>query len=87
MKCVQHDFSKTLYCLHLFQDTVRSESHCAPRQWYVDLVVRIVVAIEVCFVLLYSVVKQWLKCNTGKTSNSLIQFLLTMALSIEEHVL
>jgi hypothetical protein len=29
-------------------------------------------------VLLYSVVKQRLKCNTGKVCNCLIQFLLTM---------
>jgi hypothetical protein len=38
-------------------------------------------------VSLYSVVKQRLKCNTGKVCNCLIQFLLTMALSIEECVL
>jgi hypothetical protein len=31
----------------------------------------------------YSVVKQRLKCNTGKVCNCLIQFLLTMVLSIE----
>jgi hypothetical protein len=35
---------------------------------------------------LYSVVKQRLKCNTGKVCNCLIQFLLTMVLSIEERV-
>jgi hypothetical protein len=34
----------------------------------------------------YSVVKQRLKCNTGKMFNCLIQFLLTMVLSIEERV-
>jgi hypothetical protein len=38
-------------------------------------------------VSLYSVVKQRLKCNTGKVSNCLIQFLLTKFLSIEERVL
>jgi hypothetical protein len=36
---------------------------------------------------LYSVVKQQLKCNTSKVCNCLIQFLLTMVLSIEERVL
>jgi hypothetical protein len=35
-------------------------------------------------VSLYSVVKQQLKCNTGKVCNCLIQFLLIMDLSIEE---
>jgi len=35
---------------------------------------------------LYSAVKQRLKCNTGKVFNCLNQFLLTMVLSIEEHV-
>jgi hypothetical protein len=34
----------------------------------------------------YSVVKQRLKCNTGKVCNCLIQFLLTVVLSIEERV-
>src|SRR5215468_2344662 len=38
-------------------------------------------------VSLYSVVKQRLKCNTGKVCNCLIQFLLAMVLSIEERVL
>jgi hypothetical protein len=33
---------------------------------------------------LYSVVKQRLKCNIGKVCNCLIQFLLTMVISIEE---
>jgi hypothetical protein len=37
-------------------------------------------------VSLYSVVKQWLKCNTSKVCNCLIQFLLTVVLSIEERV-
>jgi hypothetical protein len=35
-------------------------------------------------VSLYSVVKQRLKCNTGKVCNCLIQFLLTVVLSIEK---
>jgi hypothetical protein len=34
----------------------------------------------------YSVVKQRLKCNTSEVCNCLIQFLLTVVLSIEEHV-
>jgi hypothetical protein len=38
-------------------------------------------------VSMYSVVKQRLKCNTGKVCNCLVQFLLTMVLSIEEHLL
>jgi hypothetical protein len=37
-------------------------------------------------VSLYSVVKQRLKCNTGKVWDCLIQFLLTEVLSIEERV-
>jgi hypothetical protein len=37
-------------------------------------------------VSLYSVVKQQLKCNTGKVCNCLIQLLLTVVLSIEERV-
>jgi hypothetical protein len=37
-------------------------------------------------VSLYSVVKQRLKCNTGKVCNCLIQFLLIMVLSIVERV-
>jgi hypothetical protein len=37
-------------------------------------------------VSLYSVVKQRLKCNTGKVCNCLIQFL-NMTLSIEKRVL
>jgi hypothetical protein len=37
-------------------------------------------------VSLYSVVKQRLKCNTGKVCNCLIQFLLTVVLSIEVRV-
>jgi hypothetical protein len=43
--------------------------------------------LKCALVSLYSVVKQWLKCNTGKVCNCLIQFLLTMVLSIEERVL
>jgi hypothetical protein len=66
-------------------NTVRSESRCALRLRYVDLVVSIEVVVEVCCVLLYSVVKQQLKCNTSKVCNCLIQFLLTMVLSHEEN--
>jgi hypothetical protein len=56
----------------MFNCTVRSGSRCALRRRDVDLVV----SIEV--VSLYSVVKQRLKCNTGKVCNCLIQSLLTM---------
>jgi hypothetical protein len=66
--------------------TLRSESRCALRLRYVDLVVSIEVAVKCAVVSLYSVVKQRLKCNTGKLCNCLFQFLLTMALSIEERV-
>jgi hypothetical protein len=38
-------------------------------------------------VSLYSVVKQRLKSDTDKVCNCLIQFLLTMVLSIKEHIL
>jgi hypothetical protein len=51
---------------------VRSESRCALRLWYEDLVVSIEVVFEVCCVSMYSVFKQ--------------QFLLTMVLSIEKRV-
>jgi hypothetical protein len=37
-------------------------------------------------VSLYSVVKQWLNCNTGKEFNCLIQFLITMVIAIGERV-
>jgi hypothetical protein len=37
-------------------------------------------------VSLYSIVKQRLKCYSGKVCNRLIQLLLTMLLSIEERV-
>jgi hypothetical protein len=39
-----------------------------------------------CDISLYSIVEQRLKCNAGEVCNCLIQFLLTMVLSIEEHV-
>jgi hypothetical protein len=57
--------------------TVRSESRCALKLRYVDPVVSIEVDVEVRIVSLYSVVKQRLKCNTGKVCNSLVQVLLT----------
>ena len=44
------------------------------------------VLILLCDISLYSAVKQWLKCNTGKVFNCLDQFLLTVVLSIEERV-
>jgi hypothetical protein len=42
--------------------------------------------LQCAVVSLYSVVKQRLKCNTGKVFNCLIQFLLAVVLSIEERV-
>jgi hypothetical protein len=54
--------------------------------WYKHLVVSIEVVVEIAVVSLYSVVKQRLKCNTGKVCNCLIQFLLTMVLSVEQCV-
>jgi hypothetical protein len=44
-------------------------------------------SLKCAVVSLYSVVKQRLKCITGKVCNCLIQFLLTVVLSIEELVL
>jgi transposase len=43
-------------------------------------------ALKCAVVSLYSVVKQRLKCNTGKVCICLIKFLLTMVLSVEERV-
>jgi hypothetical protein len=65
---------------------VRSESRCALRLRYVDLVVSIEVTVKCAVVSLYSVVKQRLKCNTGKVCNCLIQFLLIVVFSIEKRV-
>jgi hypothetical protein len=42
--------------------------------------------LQCAVVSLYTVVKQRLKCNTGKLCNCLIKFLLTMVLSLEERV-
>jgi hypothetical protein len=50
-----------------------SESRCALRLRYVDLVVSIEVATEVCVFSLYSVVKQRLKCNTSKARNLIFE--------------
>jgi hypothetical protein len=58
------------------QDTVLSESRCSHRLRYVYLVVSIEAAVKCAVVSLYSVVKQRLKCNTGKMCNCLITFLL-----------
>jgi hypothetical protein len=41
--------------------------------------------LQCAVVSLSSVAKQRLKCNTGKVCNCLIQLLLTVVLSIEEH--
>jgi hypothetical protein len=57
---------------------VRSESLCALRLWYVDLVVSNKLPLQCGAVSLYSAVKQQLKCNTGKMCNCLIQFSLTV---------
>jgi hypothetical protein len=65
---------------------VRSESRCALRLRYVDLVVSIEVAVEVCCISLNSVAKQRLKCNAGKVCNCLVQCLLSTVLSIEKRV-
>jgi hypothetical protein len=67
-----------------------SESSCALRLRYVDLVVSIEVAVEVCcccvtFHRIQLLNSGW-KCNTGTVFNCLIQFLLTMVLSIKERV-
>jgi hypothetical protein len=52
--------------------TVRSESRCALRLRYIDLVVSVEVAFECAAASLYSFVKQRLKYNTGKVCNCLI---------------
>jgi hypothetical protein len=72
----------------IFHCTVRSGSLCALRLRYVDLVVSIEDTLKCAVVSLYSAVKQQLKCNTGKVCNCLIQFLLTMVLSVDfQHLL
>jgi hypothetical protein len=43
--------------------------------------------LQCAVVSLYSVVKQRLKCNTGKVCNCLIPLLLTVVLAIEELVI
>jgi hypothetical protein len=58
--------------------TVRSESRCALRLQYVDFVVSIEVAVEVCCCFTVFSCLTAVKCNTGKVCNCLIQFLLTM---------
>jgi hypothetical protein len=60
--------------LHVPQNrTVHSESRCALRLRYVDLVVSKML-LKCAVVLLYSVAKQLLNCNTGKVFNCLIHF-------------
>jgi hypothetical protein len=83
MEATELKTQKCAYChAEVFRSTVRSEIRCALRLQYVDLVF----SIKVSVVSLYSVVTQRLKCNTGKVCNCLIQFLLTVVLSIEERV-
>jgi hypothetical protein len=65
---------------------VRSESRCALRLRYVDLLSESKFPLQCAVVLLYSVVKHRLKCNTGKVRNYLIWFLLTIFVSIEVSV-
>jgi hypothetical protein len=67
----------------VYMYTVRSESNSSVRLRNVGLVVSLEVALKCAVVSLYSVVKQRLKCNNGKVCNCLIQFLLTMVLSVE----
>jgi hypothetical protein len=43
--------------------------------------------LKCAFVSLYSVVKHRLKCNTSKVCNCLFKFLLTVVVTIEEHLL
>jgi hypothetical protein len=59
-------------------NTVRSKSRCTLRLRYVDLVVSIEVAFEVCCCFTLFSIKRRLNCNTGKVCNCLIQFLLTV---------
>jgi hypothetical protein len=76
-------YSKIHFLFMIFY-AMRSESRCALRLRYIDLVVSVEVAVEVCCCFTVFSFKQQLKCNIGKVSNCLIQFLLTMFLSIEE---
>jgi hypothetical protein len=63
--------------------TVRSESCCALRLWYVKIWLSVSkLPLKCAVVSLYSLVKQRLMCNTGKVCNCLIQFSLSMVLSI-----
>jgi hypothetical protein len=76
-------------CIHLGGNTVLSESRCALRLQYAAapwLRGWLLVLKQPCDISPYSVVEQWLKCNTSEVFNCLIQFLLTMVLSIEEHI-
>jgi hypothetical protein len=65
---------------------VRSESRCALRPRYVDIWLSESKLLLKCSVVsLYPVLKQRLKCNTGKVCNCLIRLLLIVVLSIEEY--
>jgi hypothetical protein len=61
----------------IFACTVRSESRCALRLRYVDLVSVSKLPLKGAVVSLYSVVKQRLKCNTGKVCIGLTLWRLT----------
>jgi hypothetical protein len=75
-----------LACCCCVCTTVRSESRSVLRLRYVDWLSISQLPLKSVVVSPYSVVKQRLKCNTGKVCNSLIQFLLTVVLSVEERV-
>jgi hypothetical protein len=61
---------------------VRSESRCALRLIYIIWLSVSKLPLKSAVVSLYSVVKQRLKCNAGKVCNCVIQFLLTVVLSL-----
>jgi hypothetical protein len=72
--------------MYVYGNRVRSESRCALGYGtYIWLLVSRL-PLKCAVVSLYSVVKQQLKCNTGKVCNCLIQFLFTMVLLIKERV-
>jgi hypothetical protein len=57
-----------------FINTKGLENRCALMLRYIDLVVSIATAVEVCCCFTVFGCWQWLKCNTGKVCNCLIQF-------------
>jgi hypothetical protein len=78
-----HVILRDFLCYFLFQpDDVPHNGDDATQDWLSVLKLPLQCAV----VWLYSVVKQRLKCNTGKVCNCLIQFLLNLVVTIKERV-